>query len=226
MLDYYAARANEYDQIYLKPERQADLRKIERWLAEIFSGKHVLEVACGTGYWTQFFAPGSKSVVAVDASPETLRIARTRVQSGRVELLVGDAYDLPVAPENFDAAFAGFWWSHIPRSRINEFVRGLHTALKPGSRVVLLDNRFVPGSSTPVSGNDAEGNTYQTRPLANGSVHRVLKNFPSREELLASVAGKAREVRYREWEYYWALEYTTSAPSPPGAITRTVEART
>jgi demethylmenaquinone methyltransferase/2-methoxy-6-polyprenyl-1,4-benzoquinol methylase len=31
MQDYYAARAREYDEVYRKPERQADLREIERW---------------------------------------------------------------------------------------------------------------------------------------------------------------------------------------------------
>ena len=213
MQDYYAARANEYDQIYLKPERQADLRKIEQWLPEVLSGRTVLEVACGTGYWTQFIAISSASVVAVDSSLETLRVARTRVPQDKVHLLAGDAYSLPVPSATFDAGFAGFWWSHIPRSRINEFLRGFHAALAPGSKVVLLDNRFVPGSSTSISETDAEGNTYQSRPLSNGSVHSVLKNFPSHEELLSSVAGLAQEVRYHEWRYYWALEYATSGRS-------------
>jgi demethylmenaquinone methyltransferase/2-methoxy-6-polyprenyl-1,4-benzoquinol methylase len=212
MQDYYAARANEYDQIYLKPERQADLRKIEQWLPEVLSGRTVLEVACGTGYWTQFIAPSSASIVAVDSSLETLRVAHTRVPQNKVHLLASDAYSLPVPPATFDAGFAGFWWSHIPRSRISEFLRGFHAALVPGSMVVLLDNRFVPGSSTAISETDAEGNTYQSRPLSNGSVHSVLKNFPSHEELLRSVAGLAQEVRYHEWRYYWALEYATSAP--------------
>ena len=212
MQDYYAARANEYDQIYLKPERQADLRKIEQWLSEVLSGRTVLEVACGTGYWTQFIAPSSASIVTVDSSLETLRVAHTRVPQNKVHLLAGDAYSLPVPPATFDAGFAGFWWSHIPRSRISEFLCGFHAALVPGSMVVLLDNRFVPGSSTAISETDAEGNTYQSRPLSNGSVHSVLKNFPSHEELLRSVAGLAQEVRYHEWRYYWALEYATSAP--------------
>ena len=109
------------------------------------------------------------------------------------------------------AIFAGFWWSHVPRSRITEFLRGFHAALIPGSKCVLLDNRFVPGSSTPISERDAESNTYQSRRLSNGTVHRVLKNFPSRDDLFSTVAGLAQEVRYHEWRYYWALEYT-SAP--------------
>lgn len=209
MREYYAARAGEYDRVYQKPERQADLRAIERWLPETLSGRCVLEIACGTGYWTRLLAPRSHGMVAIDASIETLRIARTRVLPSQVQWLVGDAYRLPVSAGRFGAGFAGFWWSHVPRSRIAEFLDGFHAALAPGATVVLLDNRFVPGSSTPITDQDDEGNTYQTRPLADGSTHRVLKNFPSRETLLADLAERAEACRYHEWPHYWALEYRT-----------------
>lgn len=210
MQSYYAARANEYDRIYLKPERQSDLRAIERWLPEVFARRIVLEVACGTGWWTRFYAPASAAVTAIDSSVETLAIARTRVPEAKVKLVAGDAYRLPVLPASFDAGFAGFWWSHLPRSRVPEFLAGFHAALSPGARVVLLDNRFVPGSSTPVSETDAEGNTYQVRQLSDGSTHRVLKNFPSRQELLTAFETVARDIRYHEWQHYWALEYTSA----------------
>ena len=209
MQDYYAALANEYDRIYLKPERQADLRQIEGWLPTVFAGRSVLEVACGTGYWTQFYAPAAERVVAVDAAPETLRIAETRVPAAKVQLVEGDAYRLPSSTVRCDAGFAGFWWSHIPRSRIDEFLRGFHAAIEPGAKVVFLDNRFVPASSTPIAETDAEGNTYQVRTLADGSIHRVLKNFPDRDALMASVGPHAAAIEYREWQYFWALEYTT-----------------
>jgi demethylmenaquinone methyltransferase/2-methoxy-6-polyprenyl-1,4-benzoquinol methylase len=208
MIDYYAARATEYDQVYLKPERQADLRAIEGWLPDLFAGKSVLEVACGTGYWTQFLAPRSACIIGVDASVETLQVARTRVPRDKVQLLVGDAYRLPFPPGSFEAAFAGFWWSHVPRSCLGQFLGDLHAALAPDARVVFLDNRFVPGSSTAIAERDADGNTYRTRRLADGSLHRVLKNFPSRKELFAAVDGLACEPRYHAWQHYWALEYT------------------
>jgi demethylmenaquinone methyltransferase/2-methoxy-6-polyprenyl-1,4-benzoquinol methylase len=76
MQRYYADRAPEYDSIYAKPERQADLRLIERWLPEVFRGRRVLEIACGTGYWTQFIAPVATGVVAIDSARETIDIAR------------------------------------------------------------------------------------------------------------------------------------------------------
>ena len=210
MHDYYAARAPEYDRIYARPERQDDLRAIEAWLPTVFAGRSLLEVACGTGYWTQFIAPVATRVLAIDAAPETLRIARSRVASGNVLFATGDAYALPAAASNFGAAFAGFWFSHIPKNRVAEFLAGLHRALAPGARVVFLDNRYVEGNSTPVSEPDGEGNTYQMRSLDDGSRYRLLKNFPTEGELRAALQGTARELRLHEWKYYWALEYTAA----------------
>src|SRR5689334_13305251 len=129
MQSYYAVRAPEYDRIYLKPERQNDLRAIERWLPTKFAGARVLEIACGTGYWTQFIAPAAAHIVALDAAPETLDIAATRVPV-KVEFVVGDAYALPQNRGLFDAAFAGFWFSHVPKSRQREFLKGSAARLK------------------------------------------------------------------------------------------------
>lgn len=208
MKEYYGARANEYDRIYSKPERQADLQKLRMWLPPLFADQFVLEIACGTGYWTQFYAPLAKQIVALDAAKETLDIAAGRITMNNVRLMQGDAYELPVFDAPFDAAFAGFWWSHIPLEQIPEFLIGLHRVLKPGARIVFLDNRFVSGSSTPIADRDAAGNTYQVRKLDDGSTHRVLKNFPTREQLLAIVSPHSASCNYLEWEYFWALEYT------------------
>lgn len=204
---YYAARAQEYDRVYAKPERQQDLRAIEQWLPGVLQGRAVLEVACGTGYWTHFLAPAARQVLAIDASVEVLRIAQSRVDASHARFVLGDAYRLPVPGSSFDGAFAGFWFSHVPVARAEDFLRGLHQALDPGAKVVFLDNRFVEGSSSPIAHQDAEGNTFQLRRLDDGSTHRVLKNFPSRHELCQAVQGAASEVRYHEWQHFWALEY-------------------
>jgi len=210
---YYAARAPEYDSVYLKPERQPDLRAIEHWLRTRFAGAVVLEVACGTGYWTQFIAPAAARVIAVDAAPETMRIAQARVPGENVKFVVGDAYALPAHLGEFCAAFAGFWFSHVPKNRQREFLLGVDTRLQPGSTVVLLDNLFVPGSSSPISDQDGEGNTYQTRSLSDGSTHRVLKNFPTEAELQASIEGLGTSGTFIRWEYFWAFEYISTGCS-------------
>jgi len=207
---YYAKRAAEYERIYAKPERQADLEQLRTRVATLFAGRAVLEVACGTGYWTEVIAPHAKAISAVDAADETLAIARSkRYPQGKVEFRQGDAYALPDSGRRHDALFAGFWWSHVPLARLDAFLAGAARALAPGAVVAFLDNRYVEGSSTPVSRRDGEGNTYQTRKLDDGSAHDVLKNFPTERELTkrASVHGVEAKV---EWlEYYWLLVYRT-----------------
>jgi ubiquinone/menaquinone biosynthesis C-methylase UbiE len=212
MQSYYAARAPEYDRVYQKPERQADLRRLRRWLPPVLADSRLLEVACGTGFWTQFIAPAASEVVALDASAAALAIAIGRVPNGKVKFLVGDAYRLPQDQGRFNAAFAGFWFSHVPRSRQREFLAGLGRVLDPGATVVLLDNLYVAGSSHPISEHDADGNTYQTRELDDGSRHRVLKNFPSEAELRAVVAGLGERAAFTEFEYYWAFRYLATGP--------------
>ena len=207
MKAYYAARAKEYDQIYAKPERQTDLRLIEQWLPSRFEGARVLEIAAGTGYWTQFIAPVAASVLGLDSSVETLHIAQTRPNNARAQWLVGDAYALPASRELYDAAFAGFWFSHIPLARQKEFLLGLNKTLQSGARVVMLDNLYVEGNSTPLTAPDPEGNTYQIRKLADGSSHRVLKNYPNEFDLCELVAAFGVQPTYTQWQYYWAFEY-------------------
>jgi ubiquinone/menaquinone biosynthesis C-methylase UbiE len=213
MQSYYAARASEYDRVYQKPERQSDLRQIEQWLPSLLSGAKVLEVACGTGYWTQFIAQVASTVVAIDSAQETIQIAQQRVNSANVLFQVGDAYALAATTRSFDAAFAGFWFSHVPLERQREFLAGLNAALAPGALVVLLDNLFVQGSSSAIAERDGIGNTYQCRTLENGSTHRVVKNFPTEAQLCAlTTEGLGESPAYRRWQYYWAFKYRVPEP--------------
>lgn len=210
MQAYYAARAAEYDRIYDKPERQADLAALRRSIPPMFAGRRTLEIACGTGYWTQFIAPFASETVAVDSAPETLEIARARRVSGNVRFALGDAYDLSRELGSFDAAFAGFWFSHVPRRRRKEFLNGLHPLLTRGATVVLLDNVYVVGSSTPIAEVDEEGNTYQMRSLQDGSRHRVLKNFPAAAELESLIEGIGTHPRFARLDHYWTFRYAVA----------------
>lgn len=208
MAAYYAARAREYDAIYAKPERQDELRALERWLPWALAGRPLLDVACGTGHWTRFLAPEVPSLLGVDAAPETLAIARARVPAPHVAFAVGDAYDVAPLGRRFGGAFAGFWFSHVPIARRRAFLDGLHAVLEADALVVLIDNRFVAGSSTPIAERDASGDTWQLRRLADGSTHRVLKNFPDEAELRgAAEAAGGRAVAVTLWAHFWALAY-------------------
>ena len=220
LLPYYSRRAPEYEAIYAKPERQPDLARLAALVREAVEGKHVLEVACGTGYWTERYADVTRTVLATDASPEVLAVAeRKTYPPACVRFALADAYT-PMATEAiaqaapFDAAVAAFWWSHVPRARLGGFLNGLHAALAPGASVWLCDNRYVEGSSTPIAYTDDAGDTFQRRRLTDGSTHDVLKNFPTPEVLRASVAGRAEAVEITELDYFWVLRYRV--PNAPG----------
>ena len=206
--EYYAARAQEYESIYHRPERQPDLRKLEALLPDMLSGRRVLELACGTGYWTQFLARKTRSIVAVDANTETLALAAEKaLPAHAVELRVADVYDLPQELGAFDGAFAGFWWSHVPIREQRRFLLSLDRRLAVGARVLLLDNLYVEGSSTPIAERDDEGNTYQRRLLADGSEHVVLKNFPAESDLRAATGPFGLNIQFLLLQYYWVLIY-------------------
>ena len=209
MADYYARRAASYERIYAKPERQADLRLMEAQVAAQFVGRRVLEIACGTGWWTPHGAARAAHWRATDLNPETLALARAKPGlPACVQFQTVDAYTLAgLDDEKFDAAFAGFWWSHVPLARLAAWLALLHSRLQPGTLVLMLDNRDAPGSSTPISRRDAEGNTYQRRPLDDGSHHEVLKNYPTQASATAALGPRAQDLRWTEHPHYWLLSY-------------------
>ena len=210
MTEYYARRASEYERVYQKPERQADLNLLADLLTTAFADQDVLEVACGTGYWTQSIARSARSIVATDLNPEVLDIARQKdYGSCRVTFLESDVYSLANVVPHCTAGFHGFWWSHIPSQEIDTFLRAFHSKLPSNVKVVMIDNAYVEGSSTPISRKDTYGNTYQIRRLEDGSEHEVLKNFPSSSDLCAKLQLVADGLTLTHLEYYWIAEYRT-----------------
>ena len=215
LLAYYAERAGEYEKVYDKPERQADLARLHEMIPAFFAGRDVLEVACGTGYWTRRIAPRARTVLATDLTVETMAVARAHQPDwAHVRFERADAFALDTVPGNFDAAFAGFLWSHIRHRDVHRFLTGLNRRLGAGALVVLVDNNYVEGSNYPITRTDDEGNTYQRRTLENGSVHEVLKNFPTAAELRETLtAAGATDVSIVELQHYWCASYQTAPQS-------------
>ncbi len=143
-----------------------------------------------------------------------MAIACAKAMPPTVEFARLDAYALDGLDEmdarSFDAAFAGCWWSHVPLQRLAGWVGTLHARLAPGARVVVLDNRFVAGSSTPLTRRDAHGNTYQQRSLDDGSTHEVLKNFPDAQALRTVLGEAATDFAWTAWTHYWAATWTVA----------------
>ncbi len=208
IVEYYERRAPEYDRIYERPRRQSALGELRRIVRRTLAGHDVLEIACGTGYWTDVVAPIARSVVATDLSPALTEIAEVRVGgSDRVRFAVADAYETHNLDGSFTAVLGAFWWSHVPRQELGTFLGRLHERLGKDGRVVFFDNRYVEGESTPLSFCDEHGNTYQARQLEDGSEFLVLKNFPTEEELRQAVAPATVSPDIRLSTYYWCLTY-------------------
>jgi ubiquinone/menaquinone biosynthesis C-methylase UbiE len=209
--DYYRERAAEYDAVYAKPERQPELARLKRLVPELVTGRHVLEIAAGTGYWTQYLATTAASITATDLNAETLAMAAQRDYGpAETSLRVADAYRLDAVPGQFDTVFCGFWWSHVPRADIKRFLAGVRERVGPGARLILLDNRYVEGSNHPITRTGPDGDTYQQRMLADGREYEVLKNFPSRSQLADDLEGVATRLDWTELDYFWLATCTLS----------------
>lgn len=209
MKSYYRQRAPEYDAVYAYPERQADLRFLENYIPKQFSGLDVLEVAAGTGYWTQFIAAEAKSILATDMTMESLGQIEKRSLSQPVPTKIVDAYSLADIDQVFDGAFAGLWISHVPQQRLIEFLESLHQNLNPGATVLFIDNSMAQCKRLPLSYTDEDGNTYQDRELGDGSVFRVLKNFPTETELREAAYDFGSNPKFTSLENFWVFQYTS-----------------
>ncbi|MDH4158301.1 MAG: methyltransferase domain-containing protein [candidate division Zixibacteria bacterium] len=202
MNEYYAERAPFHDYYMSYRDNatmEAQLASVISYVEPFLADRDVLEIACGTGNWTQVLARRARSVLATDVNRSCLDIARKKkYESDRVTFRVCDAYRLDQLDGQYQAAFAADWWSHIPNSRIGGFLDGLHARLRPGAAVVFVDmmhRKELDFISTFI---DDEGNRVSKRPLPDGRVCHVVKNFPTEEELRACLAGRSRKVHYHE----------------------------
>ncbi len=203
LVAYYAARAREYEKIYDRTERQPDLTRLTAIVQDIFRDKNVLEIACGTGWWTQRIARTARAMLATDINEAVLDIARAKnYESGNVHFQCDDLFQSAVE-QPFDALFGGYIWSHIRLEDLDRFIACTIDRVKPGGVVVFADNLYVPGSNTPISETDAAGNTYQTRLLEDGSEYAVLKNFPNEQLVREKLESRGLECEWLALDYYW-----------------------
>ncbi|OGG49782.1 MAG: hypothetical protein A3F84_23205 [Candidatus Handelsmanbacteria bacterium RIFCSPLOWO2_12_FULL_64_10] len=209
--EYYALRAEEYEKIYAHPAKQGDIAWLRALLQRLLAGRHVLEATCGTGYWTPTVAEVAASVLATDLNESVLEIARGKsYPRGNVRFQVADAFRLEGVTGAFDAGFAGFWWSHVSKTRLRDFLRVFHGRLQPGALAVFADNNYVEGITHPRSDHvDDDGNTYSRRTLESGRQYEVLKNFPTEAEVREVLSDLADDIYYFNSTFYWCVSYKT-----------------
>jgi ubiquinone/menaquinone biosynthesis C-methylase UbiE len=195
MVAYYEARAPEYDDWYLRRGRYergpihdaawaAELDVAGRWLDALSIAGEIVELAAGTGWWSPLLA--SKGELSLyDAAPATLDRARERLVAHRLRahLHVRDAWAEP--DRAVDALFTGFWLSHVPRSRLDEFLGLARRWLKPGGVYAFIDSLEDPQSGAADHPPPAAG--AAVRGLDNGREFRVVKEFYTPSELEAAL---------------------------------------
>jgi SAM-dependent methyltransferase len=206
---YYQQRAAEYESIYHKPERQQDIAAATAILQRVLNSRQVLEIACGTGFWTEKIAEVATAVHATDINQPVIDIAKQKhYAKANVSFELADFFKYRPT-QLYDSLFGGFIWSHILLQEIECFLATIHRYVVPGGTVIFIDNNYVTGSNLPITHTDAQGNTYQSRQLRNGSMHMVIKNFPAEEYLRSKLEGVASEVSVVNLNYYWILVYKT-----------------
>lgn len=211
LIKYYKERAKEYEKIYLKPERQKDLNLSTSILQERLANKNVLEIACGTGFWTEKIAQTAASIFATDINESVIEIAKQKHYSkNHVTFDIADLFDRDITI-GYESLFGGFILSHILLQDIDKFFIKVNQSVMPGGTVVFIDNNFVKGGSHPITQTDEVGNTYQKRTLESGSTHLVLKNFLTEPFLEEKLSGIATGVEFFNLEYYWILCYKLNA---------------
>lgn len=194
-LAYYRALADEYE------DHAIDVPGIGELVSAIDAFRptgDVLELACGSGTWTEWLLRSAATVTAVDAAPEMLARAMARLASqDNVRFVEADLFSW-TPDRRYDAVVFGFWISHVPEEHFERFWSMVGDALAPGGRVFFFDDNYrteaelVEGTDSPVV----------ERRLNDGRSFRVIK-----------VPYEAAALEQRLRQLLWDIT-VVSAPGP------------
>lgn len=185
-IEYYRARAGEYDDWFQRKGRYFrgnEHRQI--WLSEIDEvrenlkltkpGGKILELACGTGLWTELLASVADSVVAVDSSPEAIDLNRRRNLGKNIKFIKADLFNW-TPNEKYDYVFFGFWLSHVPRSFFDNFWSMISNTLLENGQVFFVDSLFNQ-ESTATDHDKLSKDGRAKRKLNDGREFEIIKEF-------------------------------------------------
>ena len=204
---YYRARAPEYDEWWQRRGRfyrgeeqllewQRQVAVVDQALTSFGAGGSVLELAGGTGWWTQRLARTADRLTVVDSSPEVLALNRERVGRTDVSYVVADLFDWQ-ADSHYDVVFFSFWLSHVPRARFGEFWSIVRSCLAPSGRAFLIDNRNdpLPDTTTKDPFVVRYENDLHLRRLTDGSRYRVVSVMYEPDELQSLIVAQGWSAR-------------------------------
>ncbi len=211
---YYRARASEYDEWFYRLKRyDRGAEANQQWFDEaatvrnaLHALRHVgsaLELACGTGIWTQELAQLADHVTALDASEEMLAINRAKLDAPNVRYQQADLFAWQ-PDQQYDLIFFSFWLSHVPPERLAPFLAMVNRALKPGGRLFLIDSTPDLGSSAKNSPkrSDDDG-IYQKRNLNDGNLYTIVKIYYESTDLRAKLASAGLNADVQTTEHFF-----------------------
>lgn len=211
---YYRARAPEYDEWVERSgifDHGPQWR--DRWTAEVGEVRaaldrfapagRVLELACGTGWWTQALAAHTDDLTCLDASPEAIAIARTKTDA---RFVVADIFEWE--PDGtYDVVFFSFWLSHVPAWRLPAFFALVGRALAPGGRVFLIDNHPSPAPTGSHLRRFVQRDTSEDgvviRTLNDGRSFRAVKLYHQPEQLRRRLAELGWRFTFTATEHFF-----------------------
>ena len=210
---YYQARAGEYDEWFLRQGRYDRGPELNaRWFAEVQQVRaaldrfrpagRVLELACGTGLWTQVLAGYPTSLTAIDASAEVLALNQARLPLGRVRYQQADLFHWQ-PDTTYDMIFFSFWLSHVPPTHFDAFWQMVRSALAPGGRVFFVDSRYEPTSTATDHTLRAREEFVTTRRLNSGDEFQIVKIFYEPKVLADRLAGLGWQFEIAETDHYF-----------------------
>ncbi|HEX4436956.1 MAG TPA: methyltransferase domain-containing protein [Solirubrobacteraceae bacterium] len=219
---YYRERAGEYEDWWLRrgrfdhgPEAAArwweEVAELRTALDAFAPAGRVLELACGTGLWTERLAPHASELTALDASEEVIALAREKVPAANVSFVPSDIFAWE--PDGlYDVVFFSFWLSHVPSAMMSSFFAKVARALAPGGRVFLIDS--APSDRASAHDHDtSEPGELARRLLADGREYTIVKHWFEADALQALLDGLGWNARISQTPEFFVYGQATSPGS-------------
>jgi demethylmenaquinone methyltransferase/2-methoxy-6-polyprenyl-1,4-benzoquinol methylase len=194
-MSYYRARAQEYD---------ASTRETAEWKGVFARARdllhrrghceQVLELACGTGYWTRDLVVIGQEITAIDAAPEMLEIAQQKLGNARVHYQQADLFQGEPEQE-YDLVFFAYRLSHVPPQACDVFLRKVSRAVRSKGYVVIIDQYAPTPQDRQFIKEGEEGSMYAQRSLSDGKAFTIV-SYPTAGSR-GLVSGLQRSSEYR-----------------------------
>jgi len=142
----------------------------------------VLELACGPGGFTAELARHATTVTAIDASAQMLARNRAEVDRPNVQYLHTDLFTWR-PQRTYDVVFFGFWLSHVPPRRFDDFWRLVRACVQDDGRVAFVDEDDRGTANDELR--TVDGVPLARRTLEDGRAFDVIKVFWNPDDLAA-----------------------------------------